>query len=342
MDTHTKMPLGTSFLRYSEGRHNMNIDMRLRNIVANDGTVNFRQIGEGGYSLVYLATFTTGVKRVIKLSKTSERMMTSDRILNEVGCLRHIRNNTNIPVPEVFKYSTEDGYIEMEYVEGDLLPDIWDTYTDDQKHHVLHQIVQIFETLCNMHGDTIGSIGPDGQYRPTIDPSKYTNGRNDIRGYDPGPYKSVSEYAKAYLKKEKLYHEHTTPEDEMDQQSFEDKKSALSELLELSSVQIDDEPIVMCHGDLHGRNIIMDGVNVCAIIDWEFGGYYPSSVAYDLPELTSGTDTDDDEDWDGVFRAMLSEKMKKMIFNYNPIVGRCIAIIDTPSSDWSAIDSFHQ
>jgi hypothetical protein len=46
--------------------------------------------------------------------------------------------------------------------------------------------------------------------------------------------------------------------------------------LETSFVAV-DEPFVLVHGDFHGRNIIMQGSRVQAVLDWEFAGAYPLS-----------------------------------------------------------------
>ena len=39
----------------------------------------------------------------------------------------------------------------------------------------------------------------------------------------------------------------------------------------------EDEPFVLVHGDFHGRNIIMQGLQVQVVLDWEFAGAYPLS-----------------------------------------------------------------
>lgn len=57
-----------------------------------------------------------------------------------------------------------------------------------------------------------------------------------------------------------------------------------------------EEPFVLVHGDFHGRNIIVKGTDIAAVIDWEFAGAYPMSEllgdegidlveCYDTPEM---------------------------------------------------------
>lgn len=38
-----------------------------------------------------------------------------------------------------------------------------------------------------------------------------------------------------------------------------------------------EEPFVLVHGDFHGRNIIVKGTDIAAVVDWEFAGAYPMS-----------------------------------------------------------------
>lgn len=37
------------------------------------------------------------------------------------------------------------------------------------------------------------------------------------------------------------------------------------------------EPFVLVHGDFHGRNILVKGTEIAAVVDWEFAGAYPLS-----------------------------------------------------------------
>lgn len=64
-------------------------------------------------------------------------------------------------------------------------------------------------------------------------------------------------------------------------QQLRNKKSQLE-----TSFVAKDEPFVLVHGDFHGRNIIMHGTQVQAVIDWEFAGAYP------LSELLGGMGVD--------------------------------------------------
>jgi aminoglycoside phosphotransferase (APT) family kinase protein len=48
-----------------------------------------------------------------------------------------------------------------------------------------------------------------------------------------------------------------------------------------------NEPFVLVHGDFNGRNIMMQGTKVVAVLDWEFPGAYSLSelVGVDILEV---------------------------------------------------------
>jgi aminoglycoside phosphotransferase (APT) family kinase protein len=60
----------------------------------------------------------------------------------------------------------------------------------------------------------------------------------------------------------------------------------------------DDHRLVMTHGDLHPRNVLVstgDSVEVAGLIDWEMSGVYPEYWEY-VKSLNT-TSAVDDDDW---------------------------------------------
>jgi len=45
-------------------------------------------------------------------------------------------------------------------------------------------------------------------------------------------------------------------------------------------IEVDTQPFVLCHGDLHGGNVIVDpdSMKIKAVIDWEYAGWYPPVI----------------------------------------------------------------
>lgn len=92
-----------------------------------------------------------------------------------------------------------------------------------------------------------------------------------------------------------IYYYLNASEEDVDQDFFEDvpKEDFIKSLQDTrQSIAEDDaaflpeEPFVLVHGDLHGRNIMMKDGNIEAILDWEFAGSYP------LSELLGGLGVD--------------------------------------------------
>ena len=45
----------------------------------------------------------------------------------------------------------------------------------------------------------------------------------------------------------------------------------------LAATEMTDEPFVLIHGGFHGRNIMVKGDKVAAVLDFQFAGSYPLS-----------------------------------------------------------------
>ncbi|KAF8055452.1 kinase-like protein, partial [Lyophyllum atratum] len=68
----------------------------------------------------------------------------------------------------------------------------------------------------------------------------------------------------------------------------------------LRTYLVDDHRIVLSHGDLNPKNIILldgkdDSISVSGIIDWEMGGWYPEY--WDSLKALNVRGTDDESDW---------------------------------------------
>ena len=126
--------------------------------------------------------------------------------------------------------------------------------------------------------------------------------------YNIGPYKSTKEYVLACYDKEIYYYTHVSTSDinsdlfqdtplELFVQQLRDKRNSL----EVNYTPV-DEPFVLVHGDLNGQNIMMQGTNVVAVLDWEFSGAYPlselvGSVGVDVLEIIDEESEEENFKW---------------------------------------------
>jgi Phosphotransferase enzyme family len=77
-----------------------------------------------------------------------------------------------------------------------------------------------------------------------------------------------------------------------------------------------DEPFVLVHGDFNGRNIMMQGSKVRAILDWEFSGAYPLSelvggVGIDVLEVIDDDSEEENSKWSRRIMAMVGETARQ-------------------------------
>ncbi|KAI0867393.1 kinase-like domain-containing protein [Hypoxylon argillaceum] len=201
----------------------------------------------------------------------------------------------HIPVPKVYFYQAtsqpDTSFIIEEYIDCPPLSSTWMSLAPAQKDSLAQKISTIVADLAEVHFDLIGGLNPlDWSIAPTVEGCKLFKGRGKFHRndcYPIGPYKSTKDYILSCYDREIYYYTHAT--DNIDADLFSDvtvqefvdnlqrKRTALMEK------DIVDEPFVLVHGDLHGRNILARGDQIIAVLDWEFAGSYPLSET-----LTSG------------------------------------------------------
>jgi hypothetical protein len=109
------------------------------------------------------------------------------------------------------------------------------------------------------------------------------------------------------------------------------------EILEVNYVA-ENEPFVLVHGDFNGRNIMMQGTKVVAVLDWEFPGAYPLSelvgggVGVDILEVVDDESEKENSMWSRRILKMAAEtarqrhwpnlsEVEMLIRDGDPVVG---------------------
>lgn len=264
-----------------------------------------RKLGEGGYNEVYLISWLSGwddstTPKCFALRLPKPDTLLPHQILNEVASISLISARCpNIPVPKIYAFRADgpNPFVAQEYVDGEPLSSIWNRYTEAEKHSVALKIAELIVDMAETRFSAIGGFAGPTSYAlgPTVEGSKLFKGRGKFHSnecYPIGPYKTTKEYILACYDKEIYYYTHA-PASDIDSDFFEltsvedfvqqlrNKKRQLE-----TSFVAEDEPFVLVHGDFHGRNIIMRGTQVQAVLDWEFAGAYP------LGELLGGMGVD--------------------------------------------------
>jgi serine/threonine protein kinase len=152
-----------------------------------------------------------------------------------------------LPVPEVFRAETyEDGstVIEMEMISGENLHEVWPRLSIEEKRDFAQQLKEILEELRSFEGTYIGSF----EEGPALDM------RRDIqRG---GPFLSETDF-NAFLLGNVV------------------SKTPNIYRRMLHGVMSDTHKIVLTHGDLSPRNILVRESRIVGLLDWECAGWYP-------------------------------------------------------------------
>ncbi|TRX97184.1 hypothetical protein FHL15_001978 [Xylaria flabelliformis] len=167
-----------------------------------------------------------------------------------------VKQHTTIPVPKVYAVYTFDDktMIIMEFIEGKTLdssimsPQEFDAVGEQLKDQ-LNQLRQIPAP------DWYGSIGR----RPLLDISS---------GRQYGPFDNISDMIRIYFDQEFGGGECTG--------KFAQVKISFRTTLESVSTALEHAYPVFSHGDLYGRNILIQPNGIPCIIDWELAGFYPS------------------------------------------------------------------
>ncbi|KAF4614337.1 hypothetical protein G7Y89_g15400 [Cudoniella acicularis] len=158
-----------------------------------------------------------------------------ERLENEVACLKYIRQQTDIPVPEVLGAYEKDGSFWVWTARAEGVP--LKALKEEDRLKVVPEIQRHIATLQTLRSKKTG--GPSGILCP---PYMITN--------------------------------------HCDRNTTWQRISA------------EDFIYVFCHGDLSGSNVIVDPMThkVVAILDWEYGGYYPKEheIPYYEKPIPSG------------------------------------------------------
>ncbi|GMF78299.1 unnamed protein product [Aspergillus oryzae] len=171
--------------------------------------------------------------------------------------LQYVVRHTNVPVPKVYSvYHCPDGlYIELEYIRGMDLQRAWlaGYLSPAQKKQMVSEIAGYIEQLRRLEPprkEIVGSASLEGglDYRVGFFPS--------------GPFLTHEEFH-CFLRK-------NIP--------IVDSTKAFSQ--EVSDCHSRFYRSCFAHADLCPRNIIIDNGRVAALIDWEFGSWYPKYWEY--------------------------------------------------------------
>lgn len=91
----------------------------------------------------------------------------------------------SIPVPKVYAYNTGEfgePYTAMEYINGEPLSSVWNSFTEPEKWELARSIADIILDLGEITFDCIGGLTLGYNLGPTVEGAKLFKGR--VRHHD--------------------------------------------------------------------------------------------------------------------------------------------------------------
>ncbi|KAJ5799108.1 uncharacterized protein N7518_001176 [Penicillium psychrosexuale] len=181
------------------------------------------------------------------------RMIKGPCYMPELEALRYVAEHTSIPVPKVFNthYYDDRLYIEMEYIRGMSLEKAWHRgyLSEDQKKHIINQVAGYISQLRRLEPPQEGIVA-SATFDKVLD--------HRVGCWNFGPFISHEGFH-SYLRAD-------LPVDSLG-----------PEIAECHSRHYRS---CFTHADLALRNIMVDNGKVSAIVDWQFGGWYPEYWEY--------------------------------------------------------------
>ncbi|RAH76776.1 hypothetical protein BO86DRAFT_413617 [Aspergillus japonicus CBS 114.51] len=262
---------------------------------------------------------------------------------SEVATRQFLRDRLAIPVPRIYAWSADEAnavgaeYILEEKASGQPLGLLWSDLPFSARSHIVDQVVDIEQRLTSVtfprHGciyfqSDLGSRpehpslhpiqSPDGDSQSAFVLGLLTHPRYWHRptgearlNLQRGPFKNMTEYARAIAKNE-IQWTQTHAQPRMNDQRSEEQPETADEYIALLKRYIElvpylvrepedrEFPSQLLHPDLHLDNIFVDPAtnDITAVIDWQHAAASPVDLqplfAQMLEPTTAGTGEGDD------------------------------------------------
>ncbi|KAK2760891.1 hypothetical protein FQN54_002131 [Arachnomyces sp. PD_36] len=260
--------------------------------------ISMTKLSEGSYNKAFSLIMDNGVQVVARIPNPylPQRVSTA----SEVATLDFLRNELEIPVPQVFAWSSDKDqpvgaeYIIMEKAPGQELWKSWPSMDVSEKVDVVSQLAKIQAKVCSVDFKYYGSLyyrgTDDHQHIPGV-PSRFCIGpssaiqfweadRTAIDKYR-GPWSSPLSYAEDVANREinwiGRYAKPRDPSDPLRQSTSQESPDCHIQLLDkylkvLPHVIPRDRNLyrsTIWHTDLHSGNIFVEQNKIVSIIDWQ-------------------------------------------------------------------------
>ncbi|KAF2240508.1 kinase-like protein [Trematosphaeria pertusa] len=302
-----------------------NIDV-IRSIVkcelalAEDAQCEVKFLAEGSINKVYTVKCADEKTYIMRVALPVHPRL---RTLSEIATIEFIRENADIPLPEVIQhdasFTNELGFewMIMNLVPGASLETQWHKISWLKKELLVRKVITYLTQLFNKRFDGIGSlyikkdlVEPTEKGKPSTLPigeTKYCLGETVslpfflgdhlTQSVSRGPFKSSREWLAARLQlyisdSDKILSDSSIPEDDYDHISATCVKQLAIKLMAILPKVFPEntqEDFILHNHDLNTPNILVDAEGeLTGIIDWECIHTSPLWFACQLPEFLCG------------------------------------------------------
>ncbi|KAI0311163.1 kinase-like domain-containing protein [Amylostereum chailletii] len=307
----------------------------LRDAVENcmqEDCISVEWVAEGGANQIYSIRLPSGRDILARLSfcypygtnlgvpfkhqEEYDRERLSTRALVEIATIRFIKDNTNVPVAEIYGYDVSaynpvgTTYTLQECIQGDVMSERWFTMTLEQQSRAITSFATHLGQILSLSFNSFGSLVHRGtetvvdcQPPPLETLSRYYPATES----GPWPADRPLAFIEAQAIREYLWLSSSSgcqlfASWRSKMYPSEDQSKSLPAFIEFSyrlihlvrnaciSYPLPDQlhkPTLM-HGDLHLSNVLVsedDPGVISGIVDWDFSRIVPLWAAYDVPGM---------------------------------------------------------
>ncbi|KAJ7076102.1 kinase-like domain-containing protein [Mycena belliarum] len=259
----------------------------------NDPCVKVEIIAFESYHFVSVLHLESGRKLIARVkfsaASLSKTFTTSWRTNSEVATMKYIKENTTIPVPEVYLHDDDvSGEVGGSWMVAEYIPHRdaslyyrWPRMSRSQKEDACKAIAKIWHELLSLRFDAVGSLRIDEAGKiamgPMAVPSCWASWEKPIYPAfeDCGPFSTTREWLLSLAKQDIQIKDTIDPESDAGKRSKQLMQAAINKISRsplLSSDPRTELPITLVHVDLCASNILVspdDPTIITAVIDWE-------------------------------------------------------------------------
>ncbi|KAE9375799.1 hypothetical protein N431DRAFT_531881 [Stipitochalara longipes BDJ] len=255
----------------------------------------------GGYNLIHVVEFEDGVKYVIRVPAVGWGARWTDNARNafrsQALTLRYIKENTEIPVPEVYDFDTTQAntigapYMVMSFVTGCTVLSEWfkkdgPMPLEERRKTILASIAKNMSQLEKFRSEEIGSLRINEKMNKKIEIGPCYDwaegpfgvgkmGRElEIQAF--GPFKNSKAYLQYYL-------DHLSSSEDSSPVALGAEKITSMMIFHLPSPRPgnQNEEFALSLPDFDSQNIMVDAEgNVTGILDWDLVQTVPRFLGY--------------------------------------------------------------